>query len=224
MKKNFVTFFAATLVIATLVVGCANTVNTAQTASTPAANAPKAPSDADVVAALKSSFKEAGAAKLDRLNQTELQVACTAASRSGNDLDPKVRESLQAKALASVKYPADGQYLGDWKRGEAIAQSGRGLQFSDSATTAAGGNCYACHQVDKKEIAHGNIGPSLTGYGKLRGNTEPIQKYTWARIWNSHAFNACANMPRFGDAGILTEAQIKDVMALLLDPQSPVNQ
>ncbi len=225
MKKNFVAFFAAMFTIATLVIGCANTVNAPQTLSAPtAAIAPKAPSDADVLAALKSSFKEAGPAKLDRLNQTELQIACTAASRSGKDLDPKLRESLQAQALSSVKYPADGQYLGDWKRGEAIAQSGRGLQFSDSATTAAGGNCYACHQVDKKEIAHGNIGPSLASYGKLRGNTEPIQKYTWARIWNSHAFNACANMPRFGDAGILTEAQIKDVMALLLDPQSPVNQ
>ena len=41
---------------------------------------------------------------------------------------------------------------------------------------------------------------------------------------NTHAYNACVNMPRFGDAGILTEAQIKDVMALLLDPASPVNQ
>jgi sulfur-oxidizing protein SoxX len=31
-------------------------------------------------------------------------------------------------------------------------------------------------------------------------------------------------MPRFGDAKILTNAQLKDVMALLLDPQSPVNK
>ena len=123
-----------------------------------------------------------------------------------------------------MKYPADGKYLGDWKRGEAIAQNGRGLQFSDKLGDVAGGNCYACHQINKAEIEHGNIGPSLTGYGKLRGQTEPIVKYTWARIWNSHSFNACANMPRFGDAGILTEAQIKDVMALMLDPASPVNQ
>ncbi|MGH8855326.1 MAG: sulfur oxidation c-type cytochrome SoxX, partial [Telluria sp.] len=28
----------------------------------------------------------------------------------------------------------------------------------------------------------------------------------------------------FGHKGILTEAQIRDVMALLLDPASPVNQ
>ena len=183
-----------------------------------------APTDADVLSVMRASFKEAGPAKLDRLQQTPLQQACTEASRGGKPLDEKLREQLQATALASVKYPADGNYLGDWKKGEAIAQSGRGLQFTDKAGDVAGGNCYACHQLDKKEIAHGNIGPTLNGYGKLRGQSDPILKYTWARIWNSHSFNACANMPRFGDAGILTEAQIKDIMALLIDPASPVNE
>ena len=199
----------------TLLVGCA------VMAPTPAA---KAPTDAEIVSLLKASFKDSPSAKLDRLDQTPLQIACTEASRSGLPLGEKLRAALQATALASVKYPTDGNYLGDWKRGEAIAQNGRGLQFSDKVGDVAGGNCYACHQIDKKEIAYGNIGPTLTGYGQLRGQTDPILKYTWARIWNSHSFNACANMPRFGDAGILTEAQIKDVMALLLDPASPVNQ
>lgn len=181
-------------------------------------------SDAAVATALRASFKEGGVAKLDRLDQSELQRACSIASTTGKDLDAAMRDALQSKALAAVKYPADGKFLGDWKRGETIAQSGRGLQFSDTASTVAGGNCYACHQIDKAEISHGNIGPTLWNYGKLRGTSEPILKYTWARIWNSHAFNACANMPRFGDAGILTEAQMKDVMALLLDPESPVNK
>jgi sulfur-oxidizing protein SoxX len=31
-------------------------------------------------------------------------------------------------------------------------------------------------------------------------------------------------MPRFGHMGILNEAQLKHLMALLLDPNSPVNQ
>jgi sulfur-oxidizing protein SoxX len=31
-------------------------------------------------------------------------------------------------------------------------------------------------------------------------------------------------MPRFGHKGILTQQDIKHVMALLLDPTSPVNQ
>lgn len=212
MKSKYIVALGVSVVIA----GCASVASNV--------SGPKAPTDAEIVAALKASFKEAGPAKLDRLDQSDLQRACSVAAETGKDLDSKVRDALQSKALAAVKYPADGKYFGDWKRGEAIAQSGRGLQFSDAANTVAGGNCYACHQVDKAEISHGNIGPSLWNYGKLRGNSEAIMKYTWARIWNSHAFNACANMPRFGDAGILTEAQMKDVMALLLDPESPVNK
>jgi sulfur-oxidizing protein SoxX len=31
-------------------------------------------------------------------------------------------------------------------------------------------------------------------------------------------------MPRAGHGGILTEQQVKNVVALLLDPQSPVNK
>ena len=215
MNKRIVIRSGLVLATIALLAGCAAMV---------AAPAAKAPTDAEIVALMKASFKESPSAKLDRLDQTPLQIACTEASRSNKPLDDKLRDALQAAALASVKYPTDGKYLGDWQRGEAIAQNGRGLQFSDKVGDVAGGNCYACHQINKAEIAHGNIGPSLTGYGKLRGQTEPIVKYTWARIWNSHSFNACANMPRFGDAGILTEAQIKDVMALLLDPASPVNQ
>lgn len=215
MNKKIVIGTCIVVATAAVVAGCAAMVVTPEV---------KAPTDAEVVALMKSSFKESPSAKLDRLDQSPLQIACTEASRTGKPLDEKLRETLQATALASVKYPADGKYLGDWKRGEAIAQNGRGLQFTDKVGDVAGGNCYACHQLDKKEIAYGNIGPTLTGYGKLRGQTDPILKYTWARIWNSHSFNACANMPRFGDAGILTEAQIKDVMALLIDPASPVNE
>ena len=53
---------------------------------------------------------------------------------------------------------------------------------------------------------------------------EIVQRYTFGKIYNSEAFAACTNMPRFGHKGILSEQQIKDVTALLLDPASPVNQ
>jgi sulfur-oxidizing protein SoxX len=75
-----------------------------------------------------------------------------------------------------------------------------------------------------QEISYGNIGPSLLGYGKLRGNSAAIQKYTYGKIYNAQAYSACSNMPRFGHNGILGEKQIKDVTALLLDPDSPVNK
>jgi L-cysteine S-thiosulfotransferase len=190
-----------------------------------------APTNAEILSNLKASFAERGPAKLDRLDQTSLQAMCSQAAESGKDLAKVDRERLEASILASIPYPADGKYIGDWKEGEKIAQNGRGLQFSDAVGAANGANCYACHQLTPQEISFGNQGPSLLKYGVIRGvkdptakDSEAIVKYTWARIWNGHAFNACNGMPRFGDAGILTPAQIKDVMALLLDPASPLNQ
>jgi sulfur-oxidizing protein SoxX len=179
------------------------------------------PTEQETMAVIKSSFRDRGIAKVDRLNQSELQKICT---ETANDPPKDVRERLEKAALATVKYPADGRWLGDYKQGERIAQTGVGMQWTDQAGVPAGGNCYACHQLAKAEISYGNIGPSLNNYGKLRGYSDDIKKYTWAKIWNTHSFNACSSMPRFGDAGILTEDQVRHLMALLLDPQSPVNQ
>ena len=141
------------------------------------------------------------------------------------------RSLIEKANLASIKWPSDGKYLGDWKEGEKIAQSGRGLTWTDAAGQPNGGNCYNCHMIDKKEISFGTIGPSLYNYGKLRSVGDPdaaasteMVKYTWGKIWNAKAYNACSNMPRAGHMGILTEQQIQHVMALLLDPKSPVNQ
>ena len=179
------------------------------------------PTEQETMAVIKSSFRDRGIAKVDRLNQSELQKICT---ETANDPPKDVRARLEKAALATVKYPADGKWLGDHKQGERIAQTGVGMQWTDQAGAPAGGNCYACHELSKAEISYGNIGPSLNNYGKLRGYSEDIKKYTWAKIWNTHSFNACSSMPRFGDAGILTEDQIRHLMALLLDPQSPVNK
>lgn len=178
-----------------------------------------APSNADAV--MKASFKDRGQAKVDRLDQDETQRLCS----QYPDKRPKdVAKKIEMLNLALVKYPADGKLLGDWKEGEKIAQSGVGKQFSDNPANPSGGNCYACHQLSKQEISFGNIGPSLYNFGKLRGNTEAIQKYTYGKIYNAQAFSACSNMPRFGHNSILTAEQIKHVTALLLDPNSPVNK
>ncbi len=183
---------------------------------------------ADVV---KASFQDRGIAKVDRLQQDEANRLCSAADVAGKPLDEKTTKAIEAAELKTVKMPTNGKFLGDWKEGEKIAQSGRGLTWSDKADDANGGNCYNCHQMDKKEISFGNLGPSLYNYGKLRGVSDPasaaakpIVDYTWGKLWNSRAYNACSQMPRAGHKGILTEAQIQHVMALLLDPKSPVNQ
>lgn len=183
-----------------------------------------APTQQETLQVVKSSFRERGIAKLDRLNQSDLQLACSEAALTGKEVPKDVRARLEKQALATVKLPADGAYMGDFKQGERIAQTGVGLQWSDNDKTVAGGNCYACHEIAPQEIAFGNIGPSLKSYGKLRGNTPAVVTYTWGKLWNSHAYNACSQMPRYGDANILTTAQLKDVMALLLDPNSPVNK
>ncbi len=171
---------------------------------------------------LKHDFKSKGPATVDRmLNQDEAQRLC---SEYPTERPKEIAAQIEAGQMKTIKYPSDGKYLGKWQDGEKIAQNGRGMQSSDKVGAPNGGNCYACHQITKEEISFGNIGPSLYNYGKLRGNSEEIMKYTWGKIYNSQAFNACSNMPRFGHSGILTEAQIKDVMALLLDPKSPVNK
>lgn len=175
----------------------------------------------DLNQTIEGSFKAKGQAGLDRLTQTEQQAACS--GPVGMPL-PENAAKLMADAQASVKFPADGMFLGSWEAGEKIAQTGTGMQFSDNPAKPNGGNCYACHQLSQAEISYGNMGPSLKHYGKLRGQSEAMLKYTWTRLWNTHAYNPCAHMPRFGAAGILTEQQLKDVMALLLDPASPVNQ
>ena len=183
---------------------------------------------ADVV---KSSFQAKGIATLDRLKQDEANRLCSEADVAGKPLDEKMTKVVEAASMKTIKWPADGKYLGDWKVGEKVAQSGKGLSWSDKADRDNGGNCYNCHQITKEEISFGTIGPSLYNYGKLRGVTDPnspagmeIVKYTWGKMWNARATNACSLMPRFGHNDILEEQQIKDVMALLLDPASPVNK
>ena len=171
---------------------------------------------------MKADFKSKGPAIAERVfQQDEIEKTCSDVTQT---VAPEVAARLEAAQLASVVYPADGKYLGDWKAGEVIAQNGRGLQSSDPVGSVNGGNCYACHQMTKAEISFGNIGPSLYHYGKLRGQSDSIVKYTWTKLYNAQAYRACSNMPRFGHKGILTQAQMKDVMALLLDPASPVNQ
>ena len=173
---------------------------------------------------MSSSFEAKGQAGLDRLVQDPAQKFCSNPTNLNGGGDPKVREKIQNENMASIKQPTDGKYIGDWKRGEKIAQSGRGATWSDKAGSEIGGGCYNCHQIDPKEISYGNIGPSLTGYGKLRGYSQEVVTYTWNRINNSKAYNACSNMPRFAHFKLLNEQQIQDVMALLLDPASPVNK
>jgi sulfur-oxidizing protein SoxX len=205
-------------VAAALVAGCAGTSSQADL-------------DKLTVDIAKHSFRDQGQAKLSRLNQDDANGECSAADVAGKPIDEKTGRAIEQANFKTIQWPSDGKFLGDWKEGEKIAQNGRGMTWADAAGSENGGNCYNCHQIDRREISFGTIGPSLYNYGKLRGVSDPaspqarpIVEYTWGKIWNARAFNACSSMPRAGHAGILNEQQIRHVMALLLDPKSPVNQ
>ena len=185
-----------------------------------------APSDVEVsrqaADVLKASFKANGQAGVDRLEQDDTQRLCTL--YANKPLPKDVAEMIEKLNMASIKWPADGKWMGDWKNGERIAQEGRGKQFSDDPKGPVGANCYACHQLSPQEVSFGTIGPSLLNFGKLRGYNDETRKYAYGKIWNADAYSACSNMPRFGHNQILSEQQIKDLVALLTDPASPVNQ
>jgi sulfur-oxidizing protein SoxX len=175
-----------------------------------------------VDATLKAAFPNAPEQFIPRLSQDETLKQCSA---SKNNPSPAVAAEIQKREKATIEYPADGSFIGDWKKGEALAQSGYGLRFTDyPARRANGGNCYACHQVTKQEVSFGTLGPSLYQYGKLRNYAEADVKAVYEKIYNSHSALPCSNMPRFGANKVLTIEQIKDAVALLMSPDSPVNK
>ena len=217
MKKSF-KITLSVLAVAAVAAGCATGSNSV---------------DLDKLTAqiVKASFRDQGIVKASVLDTDETNRACSAADVAGKPLDEAKAKAIEAANLKTVKWPENGKFLGNWKEGEKLAQSGRGLTWTDDATTPNGGNCYNCHQITKQEISFGTIGSSLYSYGKLRGVTDPasaaakpIVEYTWGKVWNSKAYSACSNMPRAGHMGILTQAPVADILALLLDPKSPVNQ
>lgn len=160
----------------------------------------------------------------DRLAQDDAQALC---SQHRNEPPPDVAARILESQRATLRLPEDGRLMGDWRAGEKLASIGTGGHIGriqpDPSGRAKGGNCYACHMLAPKEVAAGNIGPSLTGYGRLRGNTPEMQRYVYEKIHNAQAFFPCSHMPRFGHNGWLTPKEIADLVAFLLDPESSVN-
>ncbi len=175
---------------------------------------------------LDQPVQEGGVAR-QRLEQDELQRLCSALR--GDPVDGDTAGKVTTLARQSIKYPEGGIKLGNWKIGRQLAWSGYGYRVGHRVDDHAkrkygpGGNCYNCHQLATDRTG-GNIGPALTGYGKLRGGSEGMLKYTYEVIYNPHAYFACTKMPRMGANGLLTDEQIGHIMAYLFDPKSPVNK
>jgi len=209
MQNKTLILAAAALVATAVATGCATGPSPAEL-------------DQQALAMLKASFRDQGIATVDRLDQDLGQKACSSDKAPAED----VAKKIEADALASVKWPNGGQYVGDWREGEKLAQNGRGMTWTDKSAepTANGANCYNCHEIDKKEISYGTIGPSLLGYGKLRDFKESEIKAAYEKIYDSHASFPCSLMPRFGANKVLSMDQIKDLVALLMAKDSPVNK
>jgi len=161
---------------------------------------------------------------LKRLVQDRSQQICST-------IDTKLTQEEAAEvvrlARASIKYPESGKLVGNWKLGDGLAHDGAGdrIQFGRlEKRKENGGLCQNCHALATGEINVGNVGPSLTGYGLQRGNSEQIAKFTYEKIYNAWAYFPCSNMPRLGATGHLTPEQITHMVAYLIDPQSPVNK
>ncbi|GAA6755805.1 sulfur oxidation c-type cytochrome SoxX [Thermus thalpophilus] len=142
------------------------------------------------------------------LSQDKAQALC---SQYRDKLPPDLVPGFLAEQKALIKYPANGKLMGDWKNGEKV--------FTDPKR----GNCYACHAGVPTEVAHGTMGPSLTGYGQ-RGTSEAVVRYTYEKIYNAWAFVPCSLMYRGGVHGLFTPEETADLVAFLLDPESPINR
>ena len=174
---------------------------------------------------VSEDFSAPAPALLKRLAQDRSQLIC---SKIG---DAKLTQEEAAEvvklARASIEYPVSGKLVGDWKVGDQLAHDGAGDRIQGGRLEKRkenGGLCQNCHGLAPGEINVGNVGPSLTGYGLQRGNSEAIAKLTYERIYNAWAYSPCSNMPRLGATGHLTPEQITHMVAYLIDPQSPINK
>lgn len=171
---------------------------------------------------VRKAFVLAPADWAGRLDQDETMRIC---STTHNAPSKQEADHIVERAKATIQYPTDGKLMGDWKKGERLAQSGYGMRFSDyPPRNETGGNCYACHQISKSEVSYGTIGPSLTGYGKIRKFAEADVKAVYDKIYNAHSQFPCSLMPRFGANNVLSIEQIQHLTAYIMSPDSPVNK
>jgi sulfur-oxidizing protein SoxX len=179
------------------------------------------PTPMQVREVLHRDFHTRGQANITRVDQDDVQYLCTVTHNKPSA--QRVKE-MEAEQLATIRYPADGHYMGNWKRGEKLASTGKGMTWKDKPGGRHGGGCYNCHQLAPAQPSYGTIGPSLAHFAKVRGTSLDAQKYVYGKLYNAKAYNLCSEMPRFGTSGSLTEQDIKDLVAYLLDPTSPVNK
>src|SRR3954452_12965850 len=130
------------------------------------------PTPQEVQKVMQRDFHARGQPGMDRVVQDGVQRVCT----ESHDRPPaELAKALEADQMKTIVFP-EGSLLGDWKRGEALAQSGRGLTWNDKPGDPAGGSCYNCHELSPQELSHGTIGPSLRRFASTRGSGPEVQR------------------------------------------------
>src|SRR5262245_4143242 len=74
-----------------------------------------------VDAAIKAAFPGAPEQFIPRLTPDQTMRECSA---TRNNPPKTMADAIQKREAANIEYPADGKFLGDWKAGERLAQSG----------------------------------------------------------------------------------------------------
>ena len=171
-----------------------------------------------------------------KIQQDEAQKICSKYS-SREEMPAQAIQKVIQLSQADVRYPQWGIFWGDWKEGQKIVNSARGGRFASygfsDAPTDKGGNCYACHLIEKG-LPGGTMGPNLYQYGKRWEITkenmndpevlEKKVKVVYNIIYNAWSAFPCSSMPRFGKNGALSPEDVMNIVTFLLHPDSPVNK
>lgn len=182
--------------------------------------------EADYLKAAKEAYPYDGdKAFNERVVNDKTLAICNATKDAPSEAQA---QEIVAFETARIQYPADNKLYGDWVKGKEWVEGvhgGRiGFADGDDPHHPNGANCYACHAMAPDFPGAGNMGPSLTDYG-LRGKSAEMIKYTYDKVYSSKALNPCSLMPRYGGEGhLLVPEQVADIVAFLLDAESPVNK
>jgi sulfur-oxidizing protein SoxX len=94
-----------------------------------------------------------------RLEQDDTLKLCSVTHNKPSEAEAK---AIIEREKATIKYPESGKLMGDWEKGKTAFTDGFAMRIGriepDKADKVRGGNCYACHAADPKEVAAGNLG------------------------------------------------------------------
>jgi L-cysteine S-thiosulfotransferase len=171
---------------------------------------PRPPNSTQALAMMKASFRDQGIAKVDRIQQ---DLGQSPARRTSRPARPWPSRSM-AEAWPASSGPPAASTSATGARARSLAQNGRGMTWTDTSTAprpTAAVLQLPPDQQGRDLLRHHRPQPVQLRQEPRREDVrrpaaQPIVEYTWGKLWNSKAYNACSNMPRFGHAGLLTRA------------------